>query len=71
MIDEVKQFIDKLTKLSQETGIGIGGCGCQGSPYLYKLPKNKPLAYAANKITLDPSPPDNSVLAENLEVTVK
>lgn len=29
-----REFILGLTKLTQETGIAIGGCGCCGSPYL-------------------------------------
>jgi hypothetical protein len=31
---DVKQFILRLTALTREFGIAIGGCGCCGSPYL-------------------------------------
>lgn len=37
MNDKEKQFIIGLEKLTRETGIAIGGCGCCGSPYLYKV----------------------------------
>jgi len=31
-----KKFIIGLEKLTRETGIAIGGCGCCGSPFLFK-----------------------------------
>ena len=34
MTDKEKEFIKGLEKLTRETGIVIGGCGCCGSPYL-------------------------------------
>ena len=30
----VETFLEGLIKLSRETGIVVGGCGCCGSPYL-------------------------------------
>jgi hypothetical protein len=32
--DEQKEFIKKLEKLTRETGIAVGGCGCCGSPWI-------------------------------------
>ena len=34
MTDKEKAFLIGLERLSRETGIVIGGCGCCGSPYL-------------------------------------
>lgn len=31
---ELKDFLRSLSKLSKQTGITIGGCGCCGSPFL-------------------------------------
>jgi len=31
------QFLIGLSKLTRKTGIGIGGCGCCGSPYIEAL----------------------------------
>lgn len=31
---EMKEFLRKLSALSKQTGIHIGGCGCCGSPFL-------------------------------------
>ncbi len=30
-------FLIGLAKLTRETGVAIGGCGCCGSPYLFAL----------------------------------
>lgn len=38
---DLKLFLEKLTKLTRETGIEIGGCGCCNSPWLCTLDKNK------------------------------
>ena len=32
---KLKRFVEKLTELSNEFDIYVGGCGCCGSPYLY------------------------------------
>lgn len=32
----MSNFLNKLKKLTEETGIAISGCGCCGSPYLLK-----------------------------------
>ena len=35
MLEEnANRFLEGLTKLSNETGVKIGGCGCCGSPWL-------------------------------------
>jgi hypothetical protein len=36
MSDEAKkqQFLDGLTKLTRETGFGVGACGCCDSPWV-------------------------------------
>lgn len=34
MTDAEKKFLEGLTKLTLETGVVIGGCGCCGSPFL-------------------------------------
>lgn len=31
------EFMEKLAKLTAETGVAIGGCGCCGSPHLYDV----------------------------------
>lgn len=33
----MEEFLEELTELSKKYGIGIGGCGCCGSPFLYDL----------------------------------
>lgn len=33
----LKLFLSDLTKISNEYGISIGGCGCCGSPWLKDL----------------------------------
>ena len=35
--EKVDAFLVGLTKLTMETGVEIGGCGCCGSPYLNHL----------------------------------
>jgi len=37
MEDKEREFIIALEKLTRETGIAIGGCGCCGSPRLDKI----------------------------------
>ena len=32
--EKIKAFMIGLTKLTKETGVVIGGCGCCGSPYV-------------------------------------
>lgn len=34
-----KEFLERLSALTSELGIAIGGCGCCGSPYLYEVDK--------------------------------
>lgn len=34
-------FMEKLVKLTQETGVAIGGCGCCGSPRLFAKPEGE------------------------------
>jgi hypothetical protein len=34
--DDVKAFLAELSQLSNKYGVGIGGCGCCGSPFLVK-----------------------------------
>lgn len=34
MAQRLPSFLEALTKLSQEHGVQIGGCGCCGSPFL-------------------------------------
>jgi hypothetical protein len=37
-MDENKiKFLQGLEKLTRETGVSIGGCGCCGSPFLSEL----------------------------------
>ena len=31
-----RKFLLGLTELTRETGVGVGGCGCCGSPFLVK-----------------------------------
>jgi len=33
----LEEFLNELSKLSEKYNIGIGGCGCCGSPFLYNL----------------------------------
>jgi hypothetical protein len=33
-MDNINEFLQELTKLSQKYNIYIGGCGCCGSPFL-------------------------------------
>lgn len=35
--DAERRFLVGLAKLTRETGIGICGCGCCGSPYLSRM----------------------------------
>lgn len=35
MDEKEKQFLIGLEKLTRETGVAIGGCGCCGSPFLH------------------------------------
>lgn len=32
----VKEFLEELTSLTKKYGIVVEGCGCCGSPFLYK-----------------------------------
>ena len=34
--DAERAFLIGLEKLSRETGVVVGGCGCCGSPYLFE-----------------------------------
>jgi hypothetical protein len=36
-MNKLENFLKELAELTQKYGIGIGGCGCYGSPYLYDL----------------------------------
>jgi len=36
MEEDVKRFLEGLNALTRETGIVISGCGCCGSPSLYR-----------------------------------
>lgn len=38
-VDNVKEFVKELSKLCRRHKICIGGCGCCGSPYLYRMDK--------------------------------
>lgn len=38
--EDIKEFLIELTNLSQKHSIGIGGCGCCSSPYLFDLGKS-------------------------------
>ena len=40
-IKTTQSALKKLTKFTRDTGIAIGGCGCCGSPYLLKVPRDK------------------------------
>ena len=37
MRENERKFLVGLEKLSRETGVVIGGCGCCGSPYLREM----------------------------------
>ena len=37
MTENQQKFIDGLNKLTQETGLTIGSCGCCFSPWLYPI----------------------------------
>lgn len=41
MDDKEKAFLIGLEKLTRETGITIGGCGCCSSPYLSELEESE------------------------------
>jgi len=41
MEDNKREFIIRLEKLTRETGVSIGGCGCCGSPFLRELKKEE------------------------------
>ena len=34
---KIEEFLKELTELTKKYGFAIGGCGCCGSPYVYKL----------------------------------
>jgi len=46
-------FLNELTRLSQETGLIIGGCGCCNSPFISEIDKKKlqNCHYILNKTT--------------------
>lgn len=33
----MEEFLEELIELTNRYGIGLGGCGCCGSPFLYDL----------------------------------
>ena len=41
MDNNLNEFLKELTKLSRKYNIGIGGCGCCGSPFLYNIKTEK------------------------------
>lgn len=51
-IKESSAFLDELAKLTNKYGIAIGGCGCCGSPYLYRARPGKYEASAGNMIEI-------------------
>lgn len=63
MTDNMRNFLDGLTKLTMETGIMIAGCGCCGSPYL-----SEASGYISGAYTVEPgsSYADNLTFVEGL-----
>ena len=62
--EKEKMFLIGLEKLTRETGIQIGGCGCCGSPFLYEdnITSEKSgygIGYADNIAWIDPSDEDD------------
>lgn len=41
MDNNLNEFLKELTELSRKYNIGIGGCGCCGSPFLYNIKTEK------------------------------
>lgn len=58
MTDNMRNFLDGLTKLTMETGVMIAGCGCCGSPYLSEVS-----GYISGSYTVEPG---NGYSADNL-----
>ena len=48
--EKEKEFLIGLTKLTRDTGIAIGGCGCCGSPFLVEAnkPQDKKSGYGSD-----------------------
>jgi len=44
-----RKFLKKLTELTRKTGIGISGCGCCGSPYLFEIRDKENSKYIVGK----------------------
>lgn len=34
---EIENFLKELSELTQKYNIGVGGCGCCGSPFLFNI----------------------------------
>jgi hypothetical protein len=37
MTEKETEFLKRLTELTRELGVYVGGCGCCGSPWIYEI----------------------------------